>query len=167
MPAVLLRQLAVSDEAKAKELKQRIEGGADFAALVAAQSEDTLTKDKGGLRDWAPKGFLPDEFEQEAFTLPVGAVSAPFQSGGKWFIYRVEEREEARVLTDQERSQLATKHMSAWLDEQRKSLTIENHLNDPNRQSYALEHSGALARLATTNPAGRPTLPLPGSGSNP
>jgi parvulin-like peptidyl-prolyl isomerase len=166
-PAVLLRQIAVADEAKAKELKTQIEGGADFAALVAALSEDSLTKDKGGLRDWAPKGFLPEEFEKEAYTLPIGGVSTPFQSSGKWVLYRVEERQDARELTEQERTQLASKQMSDWLDEQRKSLTTRSYLDDQDRQEYALDHSGALEFIRNSNPAGRPTLPIPGGGGTP
>jgi foldase protein PrsA len=166
-PAVLLRQLAVNDKAKAEELKTQIEGGADFAALASSVSEDSLTKDRGGLREWVPKGFLPDAFENLAYTLPVGKVSDPFETDGKWVIVRVEERQEARELTDQERDQAVTKRLANWVDEQSKALNAKHYLDDDGRQRYALEHSGGLERLANASSNTRPTLPIPGTGSNP
>lgn len=166
-PAVLLRQLAVNDKAKAEELKQQIEGGADFASLASSLSEDSLTKNQGGLRDWAPKGFLPDEFEKPAYTLPVGKVSDPFESSGKWVIVRVEERQETRELTSQERDQAVTKRLANWVDEQSKDLNAKSYLDDNDRKTYALSHSGAIDRIRNTNPAGGQRLPIPGSGGAP
>jgi foldase protein PrsA len=166
-PAVLLRQLAVNDKAKAEELKQQIEGGADFAALASSVSEDSLTRSQGGLRDWAPKGFLPDEFENLAYSLPIGKVSDPFESSGKWVIVRVEERQEARELSQQERDQAVNKRLVDWVDEQGKDLNAKHYLDDGGRSDYALKHSGALERAINANSSGRPTLPIPGTGSNP
>jgi parvulin-like peptidyl-prolyl isomerase len=162
MPAVRVRQLAVSDEAKAKELKQQIDGGADFAQIASSVSEDGLTKEQGGLRDWTPKGFLPDEFEKLAYTLPIGQVSEPFQSSGKWVLLRVEEREDNREVSDQDREKLASERMEAWLEEQRLELNARHYLDQRDRQNYALEHSDALEALAargsqrTVFPGGNP-----------
>lgn len=144
LPAVRLRQLAVADEARAKELKQQIEAGADFAQLASAFSEDALTKEKGGLRDWAPQGYLPAEFERLAYSLPLGQLSEPFQNAGLWVILRVEERQDAREVGEQERDQLVTRRVNEWLADQRKMLGAVHYLDKRDREMYALEHSGAI-----------------------
>jgi parvulin-like peptidyl-prolyl isomerase len=166
LPAARLRQIAVSDEAKAKELKQQIEAGADFAQLATSVSVDSLTKNQGGLRDWAPKGFLPDEFEQLAFSLPIGQMSEPFKSSDQWVIVRVEERQDNRELTEQERSQLATKRLNDWLESQRLELHAVSYMEKLDRVTYALEHSGARDFIRTRNPSNRSAPPIsPGGGS--
>ena len=53
------RQIQVADQATADDLKAQIDGGADFAALAAANSTDTATKDSGRRRGlgaaWLPQ----------------------------------------------------------------------------------------------------------------
>lgn len=158
-PGVQLRVITVKDEAKARDLKRQLDGGADFAQLATAQSEDA-SKSNGGLRDWAPKGSLPQAVEEVAYRLPVGAVSDPFAVDGQWYIIKVEDRSENREITPQQKSDMAKKQRDDWLAEQAKQLQARSYVSDQRRQRYALEQSGALDLVRTTSRRGQQSVPI-------
>jgi peptidyl-prolyl cis-trans isomerase C len=73
----------LSDEealAKAQEIRKKILAGEDFAALAKAESDDAVTGAKGGDLGVFKHGQMVPEFEQAAFTLPVGQVSEPVKT---------------------------------------------------------------------------------------
>lgn len=169
LPAVRFRQIAVADEAKARDLKGRLDGGGDFAALASSDSDDTATKSDGGLKDWTLKGLLAPEIEQAAYTLPPGQVSEPVKSGDRWYLLKVEERTESRQVTDRERATLADKQLSDWLTARRDELGARGYLDDRERLDYALEHSNALevARRGQGARPGQPGAPVRPGGLPP
>src|ERR1700732_3542880 len=59
---------------KAEDVLKKAKGGANFGELAKQYSEDT-SKEKGGDLDWIVRGQNVPEFEQAAFTLPIGSVS--------------------------------------------------------------------------------------------
>ncbi|GGD56430.1 SurA N-terminal domain-containing protein [Lacimicrobium alkaliphilum] len=62
----------------ARELQQRLEDGADFAALAQEYSDDTFSAENGGDLDWFGLEVMDPEFEQAVFGLQQeGAVSEP------------------------------------------------------------------------------------------
>ncbi|NOZ09674.1 MAG: hypothetical protein GXP09_01300 [Gammaproteobacteria bacterium] len=72
---------AVADaEAKAGKLIKQIEGGADFAKLAKARSEDPLTANKGGDLGYLRSGVLETVFDDALFALKQGEVSKPIRS---------------------------------------------------------------------------------------
>lgn len=75
-----------------EQLKQRIDGGEDFAALARAHSEDAATAVNGGALGWANPGDLDPRFEEAMNSLKPNEVSAPFQSSFGWHIVQVMER---------------------------------------------------------------------------
>ena len=62
---VQARLLVVAAE-KTDEVKAKIDGGADFVALVGEYSEDPGTKDKGGDLGWMEKRALPPQLRRAA-----------------------------------------------------------------------------------------------------
>jgi peptidyl-prolyl cis-trans isomerase C len=70
------------DQAKAKatEIKRKLDGGADFAALAKTDSDDPGSKDEGG--DLLPfrKGRMVKEFEAKAFELQPNQISDPVKT---------------------------------------------------------------------------------------
>jgi parvulin-like peptidyl-prolyl isomerase len=73
----------LSDEealAKAQDIRKKILAGEDFAALAKAESDDAVTGTKGGDLGVFKHGQMVPEFEQAAFTLPVGQVSEPVKT---------------------------------------------------------------------------------------
>jgi hypothetical protein len=112
------RHILVGDLVTATEVLTRLRGGEDFAALAAEFSLDTSNKDEGGDLGWFGRGAMVQEFEDAAFSLPVGEVSEPVQSTFGYHIIEVLERGERELDADA----LAAKREQAltdWLDAQR------------------------------------------------
>ena len=89
---VAARHILVADEAKAKELRAKIVGGGDFAALAKESSTDTGSKEQGGLLGYFSKGQMVPEFEAAAFKLQEGEVSEPVKTNFGWHIIKLEDR---------------------------------------------------------------------------
>jgi peptidyl-prolyl cis-trans isomerase D len=80
----------------AESVDQKAKHGGDFAALAKQYSEDT-TKDAGGDLGWIVRGQTVPEFEQAAFTLPVGSISDLVRTQYGFHIIHVIERQMART----------------------------------------------------------------------
>lgn len=76
---------------KAEALAAQLKGGADFAALAKANSEDTGSKDKGGDLGWQRRGQMPEKFEKVLFDLKKGEVSAPVETEFGWHLIRLDD----------------------------------------------------------------------------
>lgn len=80
---------------KAEDLRARIAGGADFAALARQHSEDQVSQDNGGELPWILQGQTVPEFEQAAFALGPGELSPVVESQYGFHIIEGVERQEA------------------------------------------------------------------------
>jgi peptidyl-prolyl cis-trans isomerase D len=67
-------------EAKAKAALERLRQGEDFAVLAKELSDDPGSAGQGGDLGWFERGVMVKEFEDAAFSLPVGQVSEPVRS---------------------------------------------------------------------------------------
>jgi len=100
---ILLMTTGKSDEEKAKakakadELLKQLKGGADFAALAKANSEDTGTKDNGGDLGWITRGQTVENFEKTAFALKPNELSDVIATEYGYHIIQVLEKEPARL----------------------------------------------------------------------
>ncbi len=72
-------------------LRERILGGADFAELARANSDDPGSAAKGGELGWADPGIYVQEFQEALNNTPVGAISQPFKSSFGWHIMQVQD----------------------------------------------------------------------------
>ena len=100
-----------SDEAavraRAEALLKRVKGGADFAALARAHSDDEQSKAQGGDLDYFGRGRMVKEFEEVAFSLPVGQVSDVVKSSFGFHIIKVTDKKpETRQSLDQVRPRI-------------------------------------------------------------
>lgn len=83
-------------EKLARDLVQKLRGGADFDALAREHSNGPTAK-TGGIRDWTTQGSLAyAEVDTALFELPVGSVSDPFRIKESFWIVKVLDRDEAR-----------------------------------------------------------------------
>lgn len=79
--------------AKTQEIRKKILAGEDFAALAKTDSDDVQTGAKGGDLGTFKHGQMVPEFEQAAFSLPVGQVSEPVKSKFGYHLIKVEQHE--------------------------------------------------------------------------
>lgn len=81
---------------KAEALRARILAGEDFATLAKQESDDA-SRSRGGFLGGFGHGAMVPTFEQAAFALPVGGVSAVVESPFGFHIIQREPLEEIRV----------------------------------------------------------------------
>jgi peptidyl-prolyl cis-trans isomerase C len=77
--------------AKTKELRAKIEGGADFAAVAKEESDDTGSGANGGDLGAFGKGQMVPEFEKAAFAMKVGDISEPVKSQFGYHLIQVQD----------------------------------------------------------------------------
>jgi foldase protein PrsA len=129
--------ILVEDEATAKEIKQKLTDGADFAALAKEYSTDEGSKENGGELGFFPKGTMVTEFEDVAFALPINQISDPVKSDYGYHIIKVEEKKEAKEANFEDSKkeiketlidQKLESEYSTWLEKKKKDYDIENSL---------------------------------------
>ncbi len=67
-------------KAKADSLVKQLRGGADFAALARANSDDPSSSGKGGDMDWVERGVTVEPFERAIFSIPLNTISDPIRT---------------------------------------------------------------------------------------
>ncbi len=130
----------VSDEdakARLEQLKQRLEGGDDFAALARAHSDDTVSAAKGGDLGWVSPGDLDPRFEEVMNGLAPGKISVPFHTQFGWHLVQVlgrrtyDDTKEFRRNTAREmiRKRKAEEAVDIWLRRLRDEAYVEYRNN--------------------------------------
>ncbi|WP_257349443.1 peptidylprolyl isomerase [Pseudalkalibacillus decolorationis] len=89
---VKARHILVKDEKTAKEVKEKLKNGEDFAALAKEYSTDPGSKDKGGDLGFFTRGKMVPEFDKAAFSLEPGKVSEPIKSQYGYHVIEVQEQ---------------------------------------------------------------------------
>ncbi len=137
---ILLRPSAQLSESAAKErltqVRTRIAGGADFAALAREISQDGSAP-AGGDLGWANPGQFVPEFEEVMGQLPLNGVSEPFTSRFGVHLVQVLERRESSINQREQREiarrllreQRADELYNQWAQEVRGRAYVE--LRDP------------------------------------
>lgn len=149
LESVHYRQITVGDQATADTLKAQIEGGADFAALAAANSTDTTTKDAGGDVGWTPRGFLDSDVENLVFSLDINqVVTQPGPSNVT--IYQLLEKDPAHAVEEAKKSTLGGNAFQEWLSEKKAAITIENEMDlqtgNGDKIRYVFDHAALTAQ---------------------
>jgi peptidyl-prolyl cis-trans isomerase C len=78
--------------AKTQDLRKQLVGGADFATLAKAESDDVGTGAKGGDLGTFKHGQMVPAFDQAAFSVAVGQVSEPVKTQFGYHLIKVESR---------------------------------------------------------------------------
>ena len=73
-------------------LRSRLEGGADFAEIARASSDDKSSGARGGDLGWFYRGQMVPSFDQVAFSLAPGELSSVVESPFGFHLIQVQER---------------------------------------------------------------------------
>jgi peptidyl-prolyl cis-trans isomerase D len=99
-------------KAKAEELLKKAKGGADFAELAKANSEDEGSAKNGGDLDFFGRGRMVPEFDQVAFQLQPGQISDVVKTQYGYHIIKVTEKKAAATRSIDEARQQLTDQLS-------------------------------------------------------
>lgn len=82
---------------KAEDILKQIKAGGNFAELAEKYSDDPGSKAQGGELGFLKRGATVPEFDQAAFTLPVGQTSGLIKTKFGYHILQVEEKQNAHT----------------------------------------------------------------------
>lgn len=88
--------ILVNDEAKAKELKAKIDNGEDFADL-AKEHSSCPSKANGGDLGTFQRGQMVKEFDDKVFSMNVGEISEPVKTQFGYHIIKLNNINEAKT----------------------------------------------------------------------
>jgi foldase protein PrsA len=121
--SVRYRQILVSTDETAQEIRDQIEEGEDFAALAAENSLDVGTRDSGGEVGWVPRGVLDASTEELVFALePNEITTIPLPQGV--VVIEMQEKAEDREVEETQRAPLARRTFDSWVQEKGQPLDI-------------------------------------------
>ena len=115
----------------AEELRVKAAAGADFAALARQHSEDPSSREQGGSLGTFARNTHTRSFDEAAFALKPGAVSAVVQTEYGFHVIKVTAREAAREQTLPE----ATPEIRRLLMAERQAATLTEALKDMRRKA--------------------------------
>ena len=137
---ILIKTSEIVSESEAKsrlmEIKQRIEGGADFAEQARRYSQDGSAQ-QGGDLDWVSPGQTVPEFEEAMNKLKPGQMGA-VQTQFGWHLIQVLERRNTDVSEQQKRQQAriaigtfkSDEQFQDWLRQLRDRAFVEYRLEE-------------------------------------
>ena len=144
--------ILVADEKTAKDIKAKLDKGADFAELAKEFSTDTGTKENGGELNYFPKGQMDPAFEEAAFAAKVGTITDPVKSSYGYHIIKVTGKKEAKAAnyddskkTIQEtlfNEKMSTEY-TTWLADLRKKGNIKNTMKSTSSTSSTTTSTGS------------------------
>jgi parvulin-like peptidyl-prolyl isomerase len=121
--------------ARAREARERVIAGTDFATVAREYSDDPTTRDKGGALPFvSPKGLAP-AYAKAVFALSkVGEVSEPIKAPSAYHVVRLEERRPSRIQAfDEVRDAILQRLRTQYAADQR-DLRIQSVYRDPELQ---------------------------------
>jgi len=114
-------------EAEIREIHRKLTAGeATFEELATRNSDDDSAKLRGGDLGWFTRSRVPGAFAEKVFALPIGEVSAPFESQLGWHILVVKVRRPARTATFEE----AKGEIVAMLDREWREAAVRRLLRE-------------------------------------
>ena len=148
---VRARHILVKTEEEAKKVATELAGGADFAEAAKKYSQDRGGQGGGDL-GYFSRGQMVKAFDDAAFTLEQGKLSAPVQSEFGWHIIKVEDKRNRQPpafeeVKDQITASLVQNKLQATVLDLRKNGNIEI-VDADIKKAIEAEAAGAAAAPA-------------------
>lgn len=118
-------------EARKTEIDEKIAAGEDMSAL-AAEYGDGPEKDAQGDLGIFKKGELSPNLEQAVEGLGTGGLTSWIQMPGGWYLIRLEEKTESRIMAFEE----VRESIERMLYEEKNQAGVEKYLGELKKQSF-------------------------------
>jgi len=124
--------------ARALDVVRRARGGEDFGNLARQMSDDTASRESGGVLGEIQPGSLPEELDRAITALAVGGVSEPVQGPAGWHVLRLVSRRAVEPppfasVRDRLYAALVNREMlrqrGIYLRELRRTVSIDDRLD--------------------------------------
>ena len=153
---VSARHILVETEEQAKELKEKLDKGADFAQLAKENSKDPGSKDDGGNLGYFGHGQMVPQFEEVVFKLKKGEVSAPIKTQFGWHLVKLEDSRTKQppafeIVKDRIAQSLLLQKAQKTATELRANAKIE--IVDPEIKKSIDERNAMVAKQAAPSAA--------------
>lgn len=131
--------ILVETEEEAKEIKEKLSAGGDFAELAKEYSTDEGSKALGGDLGYFVRTDMVPSFADAAFTLQIGEISEPVKSEFGYHIIKVEDKKEAKEANYEESkdtikdillSEKMPEAYQTWYQEKLNEYEITNYLKE-------------------------------------
>lgn len=124
------RHILVATEADAIAIKAELDAGASFEELAETKSMDPSGTQNGGDLGFFSRGMMVQPFEDVAFALEPGQLSAPVQTQFGWHVIRLEEKRQSAPpsladLTPQIQQELLFKTFDETMGTLKATVAIE------------------------------------------
>lgn len=127
--------ILLTDEAKAKEMQEKLAKGEKFEDLAKEFSNDPGSKDKAGDLGYFPKGQMMKAFEDKAFSMKVGEISDIVKTEAGYHLIKltdkrtlkydeIKESIKKELMAAQAKQQ--TDVMDAMFKEEKKNINIKD-----------------------------------------
>lgn len=135
-PEINVSHILVEDEAKVKEVQQKLADGGDFAEIAKEYSTDPGSAENGGSLGWIDNTgraqFVP-EFTEALGTLKVNEVSKPVKSDYGYHLIKITEQKEKASFEDMKdqmtdelkQSKIDSNALQTKLDEEMKAADVK------------------------------------------
>jgi hypothetical protein len=118
------RHILVDTEEEAIAVLDRLSAGEDFGVIAAEVSIDTSNSTTGGDLGWFTRGQMVEDFEDAAFALEIGEISAPVATEFGYHIIQVLGHE-PRELTDDQLETFKSMAYSKFIEEAKAEMTVK------------------------------------------
>jgi foldase protein PrsA len=148
------RHVLVADEATAKEVKAKLDGGADFAAVAKEYSTEQAAQESGGELGWFTPDKMVKEFSDAALALEKNTISEPVKSEFGFHIIEVTDKREADIGTFEENEAEITKTLKLQKADQASLLPkVSKLMKDADIKIKDEDLEGAIDQLLNPEPA--------------
>ncbi|MGZ5473679.1 MAG: peptidyl-prolyl cis-trans isomerase [Thermoanaerobaculia bacterium] len=164
-------QADAAAKAKAEGIVTQLRGGADFAGLARASSEDPSSSGNGGDMGWVDMGKTVEPFERAIFSIPLNTVSDPIrtQEYGYHIVKVVERRDQTVQPFEEARPALAARAANDMSrDIARAEINRANAAIKQNKPANAQAFAALATGRLTSNDSGwvGRNEPIGGLGNN-
>lgn len=108
----------------ALDAQSRIAGGESFEDVAGEVSQDTATAELGGDLGWLPRGQLPAEVEEVAFSLGIDELSDPIKTPSGYYLIFVGDSDPEREVDEAEYANRRSTAFEEWLKAREETATI-------------------------------------------
>ncbi|MBC1730432.1 peptidylprolyl isomerase [Listeria seeligeri] len=131
-PDITVSHILVADEAKAKEVEQKLKDGEKFADLAKEYSTDTATKNNGGkLAPFGP-GKMDPAFEKAAYALKnKGDISDPVKTQYGYHIIQMD-KPATKTTFDKDKKAVKDSYLQSQLTTENMQKTLKKEYKDAN-----------------------------------